>query len=654
MKLPPEQEAIRAKCFHPSRQFVEFTKEQIEQSIAMRFREIAHRYPVRLAAKMNDHELCYDKLNRLTNRLARAIVNRCGPGNSMVVVLIEQGLDLIVGILGTLKAGKCFVLADVSWPTTRLAEVIKDSNAELIVTTNHAESKVRAICENLDTFLNINQLNNSISDSDAQIDASADSLGFLLYTSGSSGKPKGVLQNQRNSLHGVMRRINGFKIEPDDRLTLLSSGGHQAIMNILSALLCGASVFPFDPKQHNTTEFSEWIEREGITIYHSSASLFRQLVSTLSGKENLSRVRLVRSASEATVESDFGLYKEHFPDDSVFCNGMGSTETGTSTLFFMDKRSSIDLQSVPIGYPLEDMYIQTVDEERREVERGFPGEIVVASPYLALGYWGQPELTEAKFCPDPQDPSKRRYFTGDSGLIRDDGCLVFSGRKDGRIKIRGFGVDLAQVEKTLRQNPAVSEAVVVDCPSSVGEPRLVGYFTSPTPQVPTSKELRDYLGKSLPSYMVPTKFVRMDTLPLTTNGKIDRKALPEPDRKRPELSTPYAEAQNGKESTLVQIWEQILEIHPIGIHDNFFDLAGHSLAAMRVVSRVITEFQLEIPLQSLFQSPTIADMATVIAAHQGKALDEQGLAAMLNELESMSDGDAEQLLGKQHHDDSKA
>jgi non-ribosomal peptide synthetase component F len=330
MRLPAEQEAIRAKCFHPARQFVEFSKEQIEQSIPKRFAEIVRRHPKRLAVKAGAQELRIDELNQLADRVAHAIISRCGVGNSTVVVLIKQGIDLLTGILGALKAGKCFALAELSWPREKLTAILEDSKADLIVTNDDGAELVRELISGSRKSLNVNQLVDSISGSNVRLDVSPDSLGYLVYTSGSTGKPKGVFQNQRNILHGVMRRINGFRIEPEDRLTLLSSGGHQAIMNIFSAVLSGAAIFPFDPREHSPAEFTEWLQREGITIYHSSASLFRQLATTLRGNEKLPSIRLVRSASEAALQSDVDLYRKHFSDDCIFCNGMGSTETGTS------------------------------------------------------------------------------------------------------------------------------------------------------------------------------------------------------------------------------------------------------------------------------------------------------------------------------------
>ena len=299
---------------------------------------------------------------------------------------------------------------------------------------------------------------------------------------------------------------------------------------------------------------------------------------------------------------------------------------------------------MPVGYALEDKEILLLNDDGEEVGLNEVGEIVVRSEYLSLGYWNNPELTAKKFKPCPQDPHKRLYYTGDLGLMLPDGCLIHKGRKDFRVKIRGYGVDLIEVEKVMRRHHGVKEAVVVASKSKSDETRLIGYFTSSTQLVPSVNELRGFLQKTLADYMIPSVFVNIDKIPLTSNGKVDRKALPAADNSRPELDTPFVEPRTMIERELVSIWAEILSLREVGIHDSFFDLGGHSLAATRVVSQVIKNFQLELPLQSLFQSPTIAEMAAVIMEHRGKQLGDDELERILDELELMSDEEAKRLL----------
>jgi len=319
----------------------------------------------------------------------------------------------------------------------------------------------------------------------------------------------------------------------------------------------------------------------------------------------------------------------------------------------LDRESEISADEVPIGFAVEDKEVLITDDRGNSVGFNQIGEIVVRSRYLSLGYWKSPELTRAKFEPDVDDPKNRTYYTGDLGLLLPDGCLIHKGRKDFRVKIRGYAVDLLEVEKALSSHSDIKEAVVSVEDSDTEDSRLIAYFTAGGEGRITVSDLRSYLGEKLADYMIPATFIQLGAIPLTPNGKVDRGALPKPDHCRPELSTPYALPTDETEKTLVRIWEEVLDIHPIGIHDDFFDLGGHSLSAGRVISRVIELNQLDIPLQSLFHSPTIAKMAAVITANHGKALDEGKLVTLLDELESLSDTEAQQRLSEKPPTTSK-
>jgi non-ribosomal peptide synthetase component F len=299
---------------------------------------------------------------------------------------------------------------------------------------------------------------------------------------------------------------------------------------------------------------------------------------------------------------------------------------------------------LPVGYPVKDKEILLLNDMGEKIGFNAVGEIAVRSQFLSLGFWGRAHPSETKFKLDPVVNEKDLHLTGDLGLMLPDGCLIHKGRKDFRVKVRGYGVELAEVEKCLRNHAKIRDVVVVAGGSDSGEGRLVAYFTCSDQPNPTVSELRVFLKKNLPDYMVPSAFVRLDTIPLTPNGKLDRKALPEPDKLRPQLDTWYAAPTNPTEEQLAEIWSQVLSLDRVGVHDNFFDLGGHSLAATRVVSRVIKQFQLEVSLQSLFQSPTVAEMAAVIAEHQGKKLDKKELNRILTEMESLSEAEASRLV----------
>jgi acyl carrier protein len=310
----------------------------------------------------------------------------------------------------------------------------------------------------------------------------------------------------------------------------------------------------------------------------------------------------------------------------------------------MSHDTLIDGDAIPVGYAQKDKELLLLDRQGNQVVVDEIGEIVVKSSYLSPGYWRRPDLTEAKFKPDPSDPSKRLYHTGDLAQRLPDGCLVHQGRKDARIKIRGYRVDILEVESVLRGHPKAKEVVVVIHENKQGDDSLTAYFV-PSENGPTSPgELRAFLKIRFPDYMIPSRFVALTRLPLTPNGKIDRQALPEAGNSRPELATSYSAPETSVERELTQIWADVLLLDQVGIHDNFFDLGGHSLAASRVISRVIQTFKLDLPLKALFDAPTVAEMAMVILEHQANQASQQILDHMLREVEAMSEKEAQRLL----------
>ena len=276
--------------------------------------------------------------------------------------------------------------------------------------------------------------------------------------------------------------------------------------------------------------------------------------------------------------------------------------------YCVDKDTEISDAMVPVGYPLGDVEILLLDDEGEAVGFDQVGEIAIKSRYTSPGYWRRPDLTRAAFITDPQDEGERIYRTGDLGYMQPDGCLVVTGRNDFRVKIRGFRIEVAEIELALRGLTKVKEAAVVAHEDQRGEKQLVAYVVPEPEQAPTTSELRDFLKDKLPDYMVPSAFVVLDALPLTPNGKLDRLALPAPSLARPELDTNFVAPRNALEEQLVEIWEEVLGVERVGIHDDFFELGGHSLRATRVVSRVREVFQVELPLLSLFEEPTIAGL----------------------------------------------
>ena len=549
---------------------------------------------------------------------------------------------------------------DPSYPPARIAAILEDSQAGLIMTNNQCFSLADELCHSTLQLVNTEEIDASLSAENLGLSISPDTHSWILYTSGSTGKPKGVVQNHRNVLHFIMNFTNGFHLCADDRLTLLFSccvngGAHE----IFSALLNGASLHLLDIKAEGLTQMANWLIEHEITIYCSVPTLFQHFIDTLTGKERFHNLRLIKLIGEPVYKKHVELYKQHFPERCIFVNRLGSTETGSIRWNFIDKKTQINGIRVPVGYPVEDNEILLLDEAGKEVGTNNIGEIAVKSRYLSPGYWKRPDLTRAVFLHDPKGGDKRIYRTGDLGRILTDGCLQHLGRKDFQVKIRGHRIEVSEIEMALLDLPVIKEAVVMARENQSGDPsaplrtgkRLVAYLVPASQPVPKVSQLRSFLKNKLPDYMIPSIFMFVEAFPLAPNGKVHRQALPAPTSTRPELDTPFSAPRTPLEKILGGIWAEVLSLDRVGIHDNFFDFGGHSLLATQIISRVLNTLHVEVPMRSMFESPTVAEMAVVIVQNQAKKAGPKDLARMLTELESLSVEEAQRLLAEERGKD---
>jgi amino acid adenylation domain-containing protein len=643
--LPLEQQMIRAKCVHPTGTFIKFKKQEIEQSIPERFEKIARLYPNQLAVKAGDRSLSYEELNQAANRIARSIVNRCDTNEEPIALLLQNNADMIASVLGVLKAGKIYVPLDALFPISRNRDLLEDSQARLIVTNSKNFSLAKEVAGNKLAFINLDELDGSDSEENLGLCIPPDARAYILYTSGSTGKPKGVVQNHRNVLHLIMRHTNRAHICPNDRIGLLRSFSvHGGTLLTLAALLNGATLLPFDVKREGVRELAHWLRREGITLCRIGPSLFRYMVAFLSDKDHFTQLREVSFSGEPLHTHDVEMCRKHFSADCVIVNSFGATEVSSCCEYMVERAALLDDGIVPCGYPTADMEISLLDDHGNQNRFGEIGEIAVKSRHLALGYWRNPELTRARFLPVPRSEDEHVYLTGDVGRLLPDGRLAYLGRKDFQIKVRGYRVEVEEVEALLLSLDNIKEAIVMGTEDPRGEKRLVAYIVPERKPPPSTTALRRALREKLPDHMIPAGFVVLDVLPLTPNGKINRRALPAPARSRPNLDTPFVAPRTPIEEALVKVWTKVLGIDEVGTRDNFFDLGGHSLTATQVLSHVINKFRLEIPLRLLFQSPTITEMAAVITEHQTKKLDENEMERILTELESLTDEEAHRFL----------
>jgi amino acid adenylation domain-containing protein len=558
-----------------TRSFTPFEASAIEQSIPSRFEQQAETCAHRLAIG-GRQELTYAQLNSFANGLARQILeasSRSAAGFETVVVLVPRGAEAVAALLAALKAGKIHVSLDATFPRDRIAAQFADSQARVVVTT----PSQRALAESLSPErILVVEIPSSISPCEnLGLAIAPDAPATLQYTSGSSGSPKGVLTLHRSILHNVHCHANSGGSGVDDRF--LPNG----LLGSLNALLNGASVFPYAVKEGGLASLSGWLRENEITVMSGVPTTFRRFAAQLTADDRFPHLRLIKLTGEPIYRRDVDLFQQRFPPGCFLQFSFALTEASAVAwrLIGHDVKSDRDL--VPVGLPVPGKEVLLLDDQRRPVPAGETGEIAVRSRYLAAGYWRQPDLTEARFLRDPEDPAVSTYLTGDLGRFGPDGMLVHLGRKDSQVKIRANRVELAEVEAALRGIDGVRDAAVVARPDESGETSLAAYFVPSVTPPPPFGLVRRALAEKLPGYMVPATVTPVAQLPLLPNGKVDRRALPDPPRS-PAARQPdsYKPPRTPMELLVAESWREILRLERVGASDNFFDLGGDSLAAI--------------------------------------------------------------------------
>ncbi len=634
--IPKEQQAIRAKCFHPTGTFIPFPANALGLSIIGLFEQQVHTHSDRLAVKTRHHTLTYAELNQAANRLARAIIEKRGRGEENIALLLDHGALHIVAMLGVLKAGKVYVPLDSSYPRKRLAYMLENSQSELLITNQTNHSLTDTLVSKV-PIMDIDAIDPTVPTDNLKITRAPEDLAFILYTSGSTGTPKGFSQPHCNVVLDIRNYTNAGHFCPEDRLLVVSSFSFaDSVRTIYSSLLNGAAIYPFNISAEGLSGLADWLIQNEITIYRSVPTVYRHFMSTLTGDKKFPELRLAYLSGEPVYKKDVELYREHFPDSCIFVNRLGTGEALTFRANFIDKTTPINGTYVPVGYAVPDREVVLLGDVQEDEDGSKIGEMGVKSAYISPGYWKRPDLTEKIFLPDPDGGQKRIYLTGDIGRMLSDGCLLHLGRKDFQVKLRGYRIEIAEIEMALIDHAAIKEAIVRLWDGQGDNQRLVAYIVPSKQHAPTVTELRRFLAESLPSYMVPSVYVTLGTLPRTASGKTDRSNLPPPGRLRPELGNFYKAPQSPVENRLVEIWGQVLDLEQVGITDNFFDLGGHSLLATQVISRVINTFRVKVSLKSLFQASTVADMAVVIAQKMAEKAESKDIDWLLAELENLS------------------
>ena len=584
------------------------------------FEKQVKKYPERLAVKTGPDELTYQQLNDYANALAQVIINQFdGDGLSdqlTAALLFEHSNEMIVGVIGALKAARIYVPMDPNYPTKLLGYMLENCEAKLIITNDKnmelaelliRESNSEAVIINVSTI----KMMDSQGFSNPKLDEN--DIAYILYTSGSTGRPKGVMQSHKSVLHFASCYGNALTITPEDRVTLLASFSHDgAVGDIFLALLNGASLHPLDVKANMPINgIASWVQEEGISIWHSVPTLYRHFINTLNEGDDFP-LRYIVLGGESVLLNDIDQFQKNFPS-AKFAILYGQSESSINSI--QTYTAACQVEMITLGEPIQGTEMLVVDENREEVSPLNVGEIVVLSDYVAHGYWKDEEKSREVFRDIPG--IGRTYWTGDLGKLLLDDRIEFFGRKDFQVKIRGFRVELEGIENQLLQHPVVKEAVVIVKEDKVkpdgaqgvtaGEKYLRAYIVAD--HEIAASELRNYLAASLPDYMIPSYFVQLEKMPLTPTGKVNRKALVE---LHDGVGVEYVAPRNQIEIVLAQIWCEVLAAERVGINDNFFELGGHSLRGITLISKIHKELQVEIPLKELFRRETIAALSEYI------------------------------------------
>jgi amino acid adenylation domain-containing protein/non-ribosomal peptide synthase protein (TIGR01720 family) len=601
------------------------------------FEAHAARTPHTVAVNLEGKTLTYRELDRRANQLAHYLQKRGVGPQTLVAICVERSLEMVVGLMGVLKAGGAYVPMDPTYPAERLAFMLEDTGAPVLLTQAHLMEHLRAsepaserVTEQMTrTVPSLSKGNTICLDTDWSLVAeepedkpesavTPSDLAYVIYTSGSTGRPKGTLLEHRGLCSFATVYAQDFAIRPGSRvLQFFSFSFDGSVADIFSALVSGATLcLPRRETVVSMLDLHRMMQEQGVTHVLMTPSALAVLPA-----DELPALQTVLSGGERCTEEVVARWSP----GRRFINAYGPTEATVASSWYWMKEMPQGATSIPIGRPIANARLYVLDQYGREVPVGVSGELLIGGVGMARGYLNRPELTADRFVPDPftDEPGARLYRTGDQVRYSPDGTLEFLGRIDHQVKVRGFRIELGEIEAVLVQHPALREVVILTREDTPGHKRLVAYMVSDQEPPPSVNELRDFLHEKLPDYMVPSAFVAMDALPLTPSGKVDRRALPAPEQARTRLEVAYIAPRTPEEETLADVWVRLLGLERVGIRDSFFELGGDSILIIQMIAQA-GQAGLHITPKQVFQHPTIEGLAA-LAGTAEPSQTEQGI-----------------------------
>ncbi len=605
---------------------------------------VADRYQNKIAISTKLKSISYNDIIIRVNKLSNLLVEQGVKRNQVVGVYMNRSIDYVVSFLAVIRVGAVYLPLDINYPAERLKYILSDSATSYIISDKKNSKDLEPWKSKvIDITLYKNEYDEFIPNNGINLTDTA----YIIYTSGSTGKPKGVKVGHKELANHCLVMQKHFNINQDDKeLAFAAFNFDASIEQIVVPLISGAEIYLREDEIWSAPQFTKIINEQKLTVINPPTVFWEELTRYWYGKPETAPVNLkLCIAGGDEMKPDYVKMWMESPMKQVrLLNAYGPTESIiTSSTSEINNIKYDKLFRTPVGKPLPGRKYYVVDKNLQILPKGFPGELCIGGDLLAKEYLNKPEVTKLKFVEDIFDKHKIMYRTGDLVRLNESMEIEFLGRVDTQVKIRGFRIELGEIEYVLRQNKYVKDAVVTVFAED-GNKYLVAYTIPDKRNNFNTDKLIKYLKNNLPDYMVPSLIITLEKFPLTPSGKVDKKSLPKPDGMRPKLKTEFVMPRTDTEAVITKIVSKVLGINRVGVFDNFFELGGHSMLAMQVISKINEEFDVEIPIKSLFENPTIDGIGNAVLEAQLLNEDENDLESLLNEITGISDEEAKELL----------